>query len=110
MSELLRFPDLAQYGVNNRVTLERWVTQYGAPAGFFLGPNTRVWYKKDWDTWLANRALEGARRAGARPPDIAKPGPCVSPQGTRQIESNKHPQNSEPEAACQVPLNGRAGA
>ena len=55
MSELLRFPDLLPYGVNNRVTLERWIKDQGAPAGFFLGPNTRAWFKKDWDTWLANR-------------------------------------------------------
>ena len=44
-----------------------------------------------------------------RPPDIAKPGPSASTEGTGRIKSNKPPRHSEPEAACQVPLNGRAG-
>jgi hypothetical protein len=52
---LLRIKDLRRYGVNNWMTLARWIANEGAPAGFYLGPNTRCWYKEDWDTWLANR-------------------------------------------------------
>ena len=77
MSELLRYRDLEQYGVRNWVTLGRWIKDQGVPAGFYLGRNTRAWFKKDWDDWLANRP-----QAGARPPDIAKPRPCGDTQGT----------------------------
>jgi hypothetical protein len=42
---LLRFPDLAQYGVHNYPTLKRWIEKQGAPKGRWLGPNTHVWDK-----------------------------------------------------------------
>jgi predicted DNA-binding transcriptional regulator AlpA len=53
---LLRFPDLAQYGITNWPTLLRWIDRLGAPKGFYLGPNTRAWWKEDWDQWLEERA------------------------------------------------------
>jgi predicted DNA-binding transcriptional regulator AlpA len=53
---LLRFPDLADYGVHNWPTLRRWIEKRGAPRGFHLGPNTRAWYKADWDAWAEKRA------------------------------------------------------
>ena len=46
---LLRFGDLARYGVNNWMTLGRWIREAGAPAGFYLGKNTRCWYQDDWE-------------------------------------------------------------
>jgi predicted DNA-binding transcriptional regulator AlpA len=53
---LLRFPDLAQYGVHNWPTLLRWIDKQGAPAGFYLSSNTRVWHKAEWDAWLEAKA------------------------------------------------------
>ena len=41
--ELLRFSDLAQYGVNNWPTLKRWIAKEGFPPGRYLAANTRVW-------------------------------------------------------------------
>ena len=49
---LLRFKDLSRYGIKNHPTLARWIREGDAPAGFYLGPNTRAWYKDDWDNWF----------------------------------------------------------
>jgi predicted DNA-binding transcriptional regulator AlpA len=101
VSELLRFPDLQQYGVKNWPTFKRWVERHGAPAGFYLGANTRAWLKKDWDEWLANKAKA--------PPNIRKPRPSASTEGTGQTsEKTKHPLNSEPEASAQASRSGGA--
>jgi predicted DNA-binding transcriptional regulator AlpA len=59
---LLRFPDLAQYGVHNYPTLKRWIEKQGAPKGRWLGPNTHVWDKAEWDEWLANRSASKPRK------------------------------------------------
>ena len=81
MGELLRFPDLAQYGVRNWVTLGRWIKEEGAPAGFYLGSNTRAWFKKDWDAWLASRPKADP------PPEIKGGGLChrEPPPGSRSL-------------------------
>ena len=89
MPTLLRFGDLKDYGVNNWPTLGRWIKDEGAPAGFYLGGNTRAWHKEDWDAWLA------ARPKADPPPEIAKPRPCVSPQGTGPVTKAEHPLNTE---------------
>jgi predicted DNA-binding transcriptional regulator AlpA len=60
---LLRFPDLAQYGITNHPTLKRWIKTRGAPPGRWLGANTRVWEKAEWDEWLANRPASKPRKA-----------------------------------------------
>jgi hypothetical protein len=52
---LLRFGDLARYGVNNWMTLGRWIREAGAPAGFYLGKNTRCWYQDDLVSQPAQR-------------------------------------------------------
>ena len=74
------------YGVNNWVTLGRWIKEEGAPAGFYLGKNTRAWYKEDWDAWLAARPKadpppEKVKGPGAVPPapEARKPKPPFSP-------------------------------
>jgi predicted DNA-binding transcriptional regulator AlpA len=103
VNELLRFPDLAQYGVRNWPTLKRWIKEKDAPAGFYLGSNTRAWLKKDWDNWLANRP-----QAGAPPPEKAKPGPKGATSGTGPTaEKHTHPLDSDSAAARPAPLNGR---
>jgi predicted DNA-binding transcriptional regulator AlpA len=91
-SELLRFKDLKRYGVSNWPSLGRWITKEGAPTGFYLGSNTRVWYKKDWDEWLANRPQAGpppenVKGAGAvdAAPDARKPKPPSSPTKIKRI-------------------------
>ena len=93
---ILRFPDLAHYGVNNWPTLGRWIREAGAPAGFYLGPNTRCWYKDDWDDWLANRP-------SAAPPDIVKPAASPGRENDRRLDkSGKHPLLSESPAESQA--------
>jgi hypothetical protein len=55
--------------------------------------------------WLTSDA-EVARIEA--PPEIAKPRPCASTQGTGPTaEKHTHPLDSEPAAACEAPLNGR---
>jgi hypothetical protein len=83
---ILRKPDLVAYGVKNWVTLGRWIKEEGAPVGFYLGKNTRAWFKGDWDEWLANRPKadpppENVKGPGAVPPapEARKPKPPLSP-------------------------------
>jgi hypothetical protein len=100
---LLRFGDLKLYGVNNWVTLGRWIKEEGAPAGFYLGKNTRAWYKEDWDAWLA------ARPKADPPPEIVKPAPSVGAEGSgRTAAKDKHPLDSESAAPAQASMNGGA--
>src|SRR5262249_27686252 len=71
--DLLRFSDLAQYGVSNWPTLKRWIQKEGFPPGFYLAANTRVWHQSAVDAWLSSRpAVE------VDPPEITKPGPSVA--------------------------------
>jgi predicted DNA-binding transcriptional regulator AlpA len=57
--QLLRFRDLRERGVvNNWTTLQRWIKQCGFPRGVKIGPNSRAWYEKDVDEWLAAREAE----------------------------------------------------
>jgi hypothetical protein len=106
MAGLLRFADLKEYGVNNWMTLGRWIKKEGAPAGFYLGKNTRAWYKEDWDAWLANRPKADPppenviKGPGAVPPapEARKPKPPLSPTKI-----------SESAPACKALPNGRAG-
>mgnify|MGYP001588603217 CR=1 FL=1 len=54
----LRFTDLQARGiVDNRTTLNRWVRDYGFPAGALVGPNTRLWVVADVEAWLHARAM-----------------------------------------------------
>ena len=104
VNELLRFPGLAPYGVNNRVTLDNWIKKEGAPAAFYLGKNTRAWFKKDWDDWLANRPKADP------PPEIKSDGPVPPGTAARKPKPPSSPTNiSEPPESAQVP-NGRARA
>ena len=102
-SKLYRFKDLAPLGVRNYPTLKRWQDSQGFPKGRLLGENTRVWTEGELLKWWDNRPTDP-------PPDKVKPGPSASTEGTGRIKSNKPPRHSEPAAACQVPLNGRAVA
>jgi predicted DNA-binding transcriptional regulator AlpA len=100
---LLRFPDLKEYGVNNWVTLGRWIKEEGFPAGFYLAKNTRAWHKDHCDAWLANRPK-------ADPPPEIKGGGPVSPGTTaRKPKPPLSPTNiSESAPACKALPNGRA--
>ena len=105
MSDLLRYRDLEQYGVRNWVTLGRWIKDQGAPAGFYLGRNTRAWFKKDWDTWLANRPKADP------PPEIKGGGPVPPGATARKPKPPSSPTNiGDSASVCQPPPNGRAGA
>ena len=58
-TRLLRYPDLVARGiVNNRATLYRWIKAGRFPAGFKMGPNTRVWTEDE-----AEGAVAAARAA-----------------------------------------------
>ena len=55
----LRYTDLVERQiVNNRTTLQRWIRDYGFPAGILLGPNSRAWPADLVDVWLETRAAE----------------------------------------------------
>jgi predicted DNA-binding transcriptional regulator AlpA len=83
--ELLRFRDLAQYGVHNWPTLGRWIEKEDFPAGFYLAANTRAWYKNDCDTWLANRPKADP------PPENEKPAPLRQEGSRRVVKEDRHP-------------------
>ena len=103
--KLYRFKDLAQLGVRNYPTLNRWIETQGFPKGRLLGENTRVWTEGELLAWWDNRPTDP-------PPEKQKPGPCVDAQGTGPTaeNSNKHPLDSEPAAVCHALSNGRARA
>jgi hypothetical protein len=104
MPTLLRMPELKEYGVNNWVTLGRWIRDEGAPAGFYLAKNTRAWYKEDWDNWLA------ARPKADPPPEIKGGGPVPPGTTARKPKPPLSPTNmSESALACKALPNGRAG-
>ena len=53
MKKFLRFHDLVEAGiVNNRMTLSRWIENYGFPKGLKPGPNTRLWTEDSVTEWL----------------------------------------------------------
>lgn len=55
----LRYADLVECQIiSNRTTLARWIRDYGFPAGFLLGPNTRAWPADQVEAWLEARAAE----------------------------------------------------
>ena len=101
MKVLLRFKDLRQYGITNYPTLARWIKEAVAPAGFFLGPNTRAWYQDDWDAWLANRP-------SAAPPNIKPAASLAGETDGRLGKSVKHPLDSQLAHESQAFPNGRA--
>jgi predicted DNA-binding transcriptional regulator AlpA len=53
--ELLRMRDLKRVGINNWVTLGRWIKTQGFPPGRYLGPNTRVWDAAEVAAWWHSR-------------------------------------------------------
>jgi predicted DNA-binding transcriptional regulator AlpA len=66
VSKVLRFSDLKARGVvNNRATLSRWIKNYGFPAGFLLGPNSRGWYEEDVADWLSRRSGNSSNHSTA---------------------------------------------
>jgi len=98
---LLRVKDLKRYGVNNWVTLGRWIREAGAPPGFYLGPNTRAWYKEDWDNWLANRP------SAAPPENVKGDGPAPTGTAARKPKPPSSPTNiGESAPACNASSNG----
>ena len=70
--KLLRYNDLQGRGIaKSRAQLENMVKNYGFPAGFMVGPNSRAWFEDDVYAWLealpsaleAKPPLRGAVRA-----------------------------------------------
>ena len=109
MRTLVRFRGLRDYGVNNWVTLGRWIRDEGFPAGFYLAKNTRAWYKDDCDAWLASRPKADP------PPDIKqRPAPKVAAEGNGPLKAlagnQSNPTDKRIESFPQVLANGRAGA
>ena len=90
----MRFRDLVPYGVKNWVTLNRWIEKEGAPAGFYLGSNTRAWFQDEWDNWLANRP-------SAAPPEIVKPAPLLQ-EGSRRVKEVRHQSPTASDSAAQA--------
>jgi hypothetical protein len=70
---LLKFKDLARYGIHNWPTLRRWQDRLGAPVGFMNGLNSRVWFEDEWEAWIAARA---------EAPPIRKPAPSGATEGS----------------------------
>ena len=65
--ELLRFKDLRRLGVVSSWPQLRYMVQnYGFPAGFLLGANTRAWRATDIENWLAERPTEPSPHAMER--------------------------------------------
>jgi predicted DNA-binding transcriptional regulator AlpA len=59
MTKFLRYSDLVERGiVFNRTTLHRWIRDYGFPAGFHIGPNSRAWPESEVIAWLEARAAQ----------------------------------------------------
>jgi len=57
MAKYLRYADLVERQiVSNRTTLQRWIRDYGFPAGVKLGPHTRAWPADQVEAWLESRA------------------------------------------------------
>jgi hypothetical protein len=55
----LRFKHLKERGiVDNYVTLDRWIKEYGFPPGRLLGPNIRAWTDQEIAEWFASRPTE----------------------------------------------------
>src|SRR6476661_5765652 len=83
MRTLVRFGGLKEYGVNNWVTLGRWIREEGFPPGFYLAKNTRAWYKDYCDAWLASRPKAHP------PPDLKqRPAPKVAAEGNGPMKAS----------------------
>ena len=64
---LVRFKGLRERGVvNSWTSLKHLQNNEGFPAGFLLGPSTRVWFEDDIDTWLASRPSEQSHQTKER--------------------------------------------
>jgi hypothetical protein len=101
---LLRFKDLARYGIHNWPTLRRWQERLGAPIGFMNGLNSRVWFEDEWEAWIAARA--------EAPPERTKPAPKGATKGDGLVDASQgHPQSKSTLASAPVDtqaLNGGA--
>jgi predicted DNA-binding transcriptional regulator AlpA len=105
--QLLRFSDLAQYGVNNWPTLKRWIAKEGFPPGRYLAANTRVWMQEEVRAWFDSRPLADP------PPEIVKPAPSAATEGSGRISAKAGNQSNLSDkriaSDLQAFLNGRAG-
>jgi predicted DNA-binding transcriptional regulator AlpA len=103
VGKLYRFKDLAQLGVRNYPTLNRWIETQGFPKGRLLGENTRVWTEAELLAWFDSRPTDP-------PPNKAKPGPKGATSGTGRTaeNSNKPHLDSEPDASVQASSNEEA--
>ena len=62
----LRFRDLKARGlVDNRMTLKRWIDNYGFPPGTLIGPNTRAWTEEEIEQYEAERQRTSAETEAA---------------------------------------------
>jgi hypothetical protein len=96
---LLRFRDLKRVGINNWPSLKRRVLQDNFPTGRYVGKN-RVWTEEEVLDWW--NALPKAEP----PPDIVKPAPSASTEGSGRESVNKHPITSPEASAAQPPITG----
>ena len=82
---LLRFINLASFGITNWPSLKRRIEQDNFPPGRYVG-RKRVWTLEEVQAWF------DARPEGGRPPDIVlKPGPSGATEGTGRDQSQATP-------------------
>ncbi len=63
---LVRFKALKSKGiVDNRVTLDRWMNDFGFPQPIQLGPNTLAWDLDEVTPWIAARKRQPKDAGGA---------------------------------------------
>jgi hypothetical protein len=97
----------ARYGGISEQTKTRWVRdpKLGFPKPLRIN-NHEYFDIEELD------AFDARMREADPPPEIAKPRPSVDAEGTGPdalAGSLSNPRHIEPAAACQAPLNGRAG-
>ena len=73
MEKLLRHKNLVERGiVSNRTQQGRLINHRGFPAGFLLGPNTRVFPESEVQAWLDAQA-EAAAEVTTTPDKVENP-------------------------------------
>jgi hypothetical protein len=95
---LLKFKDLARYGIHNWPTLRRWQDRLGAPIGFMNGVNSRVWFEDEWEAWIAARAEAPPKRKPASSVGAGEGGPVDALECPSKSKSTlaAEPVNAQP--------------
>ncbi len=68
MSDILRFPDLAAFGIRTRQTLARRIAEDGFPKPFKLGSSSHqiAWLREDIERWVEAQASAASGNGNGR--------------------------------------------